>query len=135
MPLINVIPAITSPMLVDSFSVNRRQQFVDNFGYASTTSVVTPNVGGVVYPSNENELRRIPDLQVNDKAVTVITRFALRSESETVDGTEYQPDIVIWQGDNFVVRKIEDWGSYAAGFFLAICTSIDLVDRPPDTEG
>ena len=36
------------------------------------------------------------------KTITVITRFALRGDSETA-GTDYAPDIVHWQGDNFVV--------------------------------
>ena len=136
MPLINVSLAITSPMLADHFTVLRRTQTVDNFGIASTANQPFPGLSGVVYPSDENELRRLPDLQVQEKALTVITRFALRGASETSanPAVSFQPDIVVWGGNNFVVRKIEDWSQFGNGFILAICTSIDLVDTPPSTE-
>lgn len=136
MPMLDVSAVLTSPMLMDTFLVNRRTQTVNNFGIASTTIQPFPGLFGVVYPSNENELKRLPDLQVQEKAITVITRFALRGEAETSanPAVSFQPDIVVWGGDNFVVRKIEDWSQYGPGFILAICTSIDLVDAPPVTE-
>ena len=133
MPMLNLSSVVTSPMLMDTFSVNRRTQVVSNYGIASTTIAAFPGLFGVVYPSDENELKRLPDLQFQGKAVTVITRFALRGEAETAD-TEFQPDIVVWGNDNFLVRKVEDWSQYNSGFILAICTSIDLVDAPPVTE-
>jgi hypothetical protein len=103
---------------------------VDNFGYAAFTSAVTNNVAGVVYPASPNERTAMADLTVTDKAIGVITTFALRSVSE-VSGTEFLPDIVIWHGDNFLVRSLEDWTAYGSGFVLALCSSIDLVDAPP----
>ena len=130
MPLIDMSDVLTDPMFLDSFTVNRRTQSVDNTGYGSTSAQAFPGVNGVVYPSEENELRRYPDLSIQSKSLTVITQLALRGESETA-GTEFQPDIVVWNGDNFLVRKLEDYSNYAAGFILAICTSIDLVDQPP----
>jgi galactose-6-phosphate isomerase len=133
MPMINVASVLTSPMLMDTFAVNRRTQVVSGFGIASTTSQPFNGLSGVVYPSNENELKRLPDTQVQSKAITVITRFALRGEAQ-VSGTEFQPDIVVWNGNSFLVRDVQDWGRYAAGFVNAICTSIDLVDQPPVTE-
>jgi hypothetical protein len=111
----------------------RRTQTVNDLGVASTTTVPTPSVPGVVYPSNENDLKRFPDLQIQSKAITVVCQFALRGESE-VAGTEFQPDVIVWSNDNYVVRALDDWSQYAAGFILAICTSIDLVDSPPTTE-
>jgi hypothetical protein len=134
--MLNLSSVLTSPMLVDTFTVNRRTQTVNNFGVASTTVQPFAGLYGVVYPSNENELKRLPDLQVQEKAITVITNFALRGESETSadPAVSFQPDIVVWGGDNFVVRKLEDWSQYGPGFILAICTSIDLVDTPPATE-
>jgi hypothetical protein len=133
MVLLDVSLAVTSAYLCDSFSVTRRVQTVNNFGLASATpSTITP-VYGVVAPSNENDLQRHPELEINSKAITVITSFALRSESELAD-TEFLPDIVVWNNDNFLVRTLDDWSQYAAGFTLCICTSIDLVDQPPTTE-
>ena len=103
-PLINVSMAITSPMLADGFSVIRRQQTVGNNGRVTFTPTTIPNLHGTVYPSSKNDLERFPNLQVMGKTITVITRFALRGESET-SGTDYAPDIVQWHGDNFVVDR------------------------------
>ena len=136
MPLLDLSSVLTSPMLWDTFTVNRRIQTVNNFGIATVAVQAIAGLFGVVYPSNENELKRYPDLQVQDKAITVITRFALRGETETTadPSVSYQPDIVVWGSDNFLVRKVEDWSQYGPGFILAICSSMDLVDAPAATE-
>ncbi len=83
MPLIEMSEVLTDPMFLDSFSVNRRTQLVDETGIASTGSTVFPGVFGVVYPSDKNDLSRLPDFQLQSKAITVITKFALRGESKT----------------------------------------------------
>jgi hypothetical protein len=133
MPMMDLSEVLTDPMLLDSFAVNRRTQTVDDFGIASTSTQPFAGLYGVIYPSEENELKRLPDLQIQSKAITVITMFALRGESEAAS-TEYAPDVVVWNGDNFLVRKVEDYSNFAAGFIFAICTSTDLVDQPPATE-
>jgi hypothetical protein len=150
-PLLDVSFAVCSPMLADSFTVLRRTQTVNNFGIGSVASQTITPVYGVVAPSTENDLERFPDLEVQSKAITVITSFALRGEAEVAgvrynaggynqggyggsEAISFQPDIVVWNNDNFLVRALEDWSQYAAGFILAICTSTDLVDQPPSTE-
>jgi hypothetical protein len=130
MPMITLTAALTSPMLADTFSVIRRTQVVGNNGRASTENATIPNLFGPVYPSTPDELRLVPDLSNQEKAITVITNFALRGESEA-EGTQYLPDVVVWKGDNFKVAKLQDWSNYGPGFIFAICTSIDLVDAPP----
>jgi galactose-6-phosphate isomerase len=122
---------LTDPLFLDYYTVMRRSQVISTSGIASTNNVTTPNVAGVVYPSEPNDLQRLPDDQVMSKTLTIITNFALYGEAEAA-GTEYQPDLVDWNGDSFVVRLIEDWSNYGTGFIKAICTSIDLVDSPPD---
>src|SRR5579859_5555177 len=132
-PLINVIAAITSPMLADGFTVIRRQQTVGNNGRATFATTPFINLHGTVYPSSKNDLELFPNLQVMGKTITVITRFGLRGASETA-GTDFAPDIVQWHGDNFVVVGLEDWSSFGPGFIFAICHSMDLKDVPPTTE-
>lgn len=132
-PLINVSAAITSPMLADQFVVLRRTQTVGTNGRVSFTVAAPQNACGTIYPSNKNDLERFPNLQVMGKTITIITRFALRGESQAT-GTDYAPDIVQWHGDNFLVVGLEDWSSYAPGFVFAICQSMDLKDVPPTTE-
>jgi hypothetical protein len=133
MPLINQSVALTNPMSMDQFAVVRRQQVVGNNGRATFNTTNVPNLSGVVYPSTKNDLERFPNFQVAGKTITVITRYALRSESEA-SGTDFAPDIVQWHGDNFLVKELEDWSAYGPGFVLAICSSTDLKDVPPTTE-
>jgi hypothetical protein len=122
-------------MLTDTFTVNRRTQTVNNSGYASTTVQAFPGIVGVVYPSDDNELKRYPDLQIQGDTVSVITTFALRGESVVSGNPEisFQPDLVVWNGSNYVVRVVNDFGNFGGGFIFAICTSITLVDQPPVT--
>jgi hypothetical protein len=140
MPLLDVSRVLMNPLLIDVFSVNRRVQTVSNSGLASTTSTIITPVNGVVYPSNEEDLKLFPDLRFTEKALTVITRFALRATAETSADppVTFQPDIVVWPlpigGNNFLVRGLLDWSQYGPGFLLAICSSIDLLDLPPVTE-
>lgn len=130
MSMLDMSSALTNPMLLSNFDVNRRVQTVDDFGTGSTA--ITPFTGlfGVIYPSDDNDLKLLPDLRVMGNTLTVITMFALYGEAEA-NGTDYQPDLVIWNGDSYLVRVVEDFSNYSAGFIKAICTSIDLVDQPP----
>lgn len=134
MPMINLTAALSSPMLSDGFSVIRRQQVVGNNGRVTPTETTIPGLFGPVYPSTPDELRMLADLATNEKAITVLTAFALRGESE-VSGTDFMPDIVVWRGDNFKVAKVQDYSSYGPGFVMALCTSIDLKDAPPAPAG
>jgi galactose-6-phosphate isomerase len=129
MPSIDLSRALARPSFQDSFAVTRRQQSVNTYGEASAVSTSMGTQSGVVWPSQPNERKIVPDLTVTDKTITIITAFALRSEAE-VSGTEYLPDIVTWHGDSFLVRNVEDWSGYGAGFVQAICSSIDVVDQP-----
>ena len=130
MPMINLFPVLTNSYNLDTFSVVRRQETVSNFGISTVTSTTIAGQYGVVKPSNENDLKRLPDTDIFEKAITVITMFPLRGESETA-GSEFKPDLVVWNGDNFMVREVLDYSNYAMGFVKAICTSIDRVDQPP----
>jgi hypothetical protein len=132
-PLVNILLAITSPMFADTFTVIRRQQTVGDNGRVTFNPTTFPNLHGTVYPSSKNDLERFPNLQVMGKALSVVTRFALRGESE-VTGTDFAPDIVQWHGDNFVVMDLQDYSSWGNGFILAICQSMDLKDVPQTTE-
>jgi len=130
MPMINLTVALTSPMLCDSFSVIRRTETVGTNGRSTVATQTFNGLYGPVKPADANDLRRYPDMDVTDKTITVTTAFALRGESETA-GSEFKPDIVVWNGDNFIVRHVEDWSNFVPGFVRAICTSTDLVDAPP----
>ncbi len=130
MPMIDITAALTSPMLADSFSVLRRTETVGANGRSTVTTQTIAGLYGPVKPADANDLKRYPDMDVTEKTITVTTMYALRGESDTA-GTEYKPDVVVWNEDNFLVRHVEDFSNFGPGFVRAICTSIDLVDAPP----
>lgn len=129
MPLIDVSLVLRDPNLIDSLWIHRRTEVVNNFGISTTTTELL-SAYGIAYPATDNDLKRFPDLQIQGKSIVVITQFMLRGESQ-LQGSEFQPDVVVWNGNNFVVKALEDYSLYGRGFVFAICASMDLVDAYP----
>lgn len=133
MAMLDVSAVLSNPYTLDSFSVLRRKQIVNTFGQVKTAVEQTDNVRGIVFPEDLNDLSRRAEVQTNTKSIVIITRFGLRGESETVDGCEFWPDIVKWNGSNFLVVRLEDYSRYARGYIKATATSTDIVDSPAET--
>jgi hypothetical protein len=131
MPMLDVSVALTNPYTLDTVVVLRRKQGVNNFGETKTEVSIIENVKAIVFPASKNDLDREPDAQINAKSIVLISRFALRGESETVDGVSYQPDVVQWRGDQFLVVTVEDYSAYGNGFVKMTANSIDIQDRQP----
>lgn len=132
MPSIDVTDVLLDPMIAgESFSVIRRAEIVNDYGESVQTTQTIPNVVGSVVPLGSNSLLREEAFQTNDKTIRVLTSFRLRGPSKSAVLQNYQPDIIVWKGDNFVVRTLEDYTQYGAGMVDAECSSIDLVDQAP----
>lgn len=122
--------ALTNPYTLDTFKLYRRKQYINGFGETKVEVEVVEGVKGVVYPDGDNKLARKPQGQTQPKTLTVITRYAIRGESEKAGEVEYQPDIINWYGNKFVVIDVEDYSKYARGFVEVLATSIDFNDEP-----
>ncbi len=60
--------------------------------------------------------------------LVIVTKFRLRGPAK--DGsTQYQPDLITWEGDSYVVKTIDPYPQYGAGFIQAIVGSMDSVDQ------
>jgi hypothetical protein len=131
MPQIDVSDIVRDPFIAgEAFTVQRRIETVDQYGQSSV-QVQTFQALGSIAPAGENSLVREEAYQTQAKSIQVITPFRLRGASKDQAGYRYQPDIVIWKGDSFIVRSISDFSQYGAGLVQADCTSIDLVDQVP----
>lgn len=133
-PMMDMSEALTDPVTLDSFTLYRRKQIVDIYGETKMSYDIQPNIRGVVTPASKNDLDRKADSQIQTKSIEIITRFAIRGESQTVGEIEYQPDVVVWNGDSFLVKRVDDFSNYGRGFVLVICESIDIVDLPTTAE-
>lgn len=132
-PSIDMRVALTNPITLDKFDVVRRAQVVDNAGKVIVTPTPFSNVRGVVTPNlTMKDLQRMSDAQIQSKAIAIVTRFALRGEAE-LTGQEFQPDLVVWHGNNFLVIFVEDHSNYAAGFVRAVAVMMDIQAIPEVT--
>jgi galactose-6-phosphate isomerase len=128
MPWLDFSDVLLDPAIAgETFSVIRRQQVVDNYGTVTTTNTTLSGTGSIT-PTGDNSLVREEAYQTSAKTIKVITNFRLYGP-EQIGGTTYQPDLVAWHGDNFIVKSINDYSSYGAGFLEAECASIDFVDQ------
>lgn len=135
MPEIDVTDILVDIDIADSqFTVIRRQEVVNNFG--ETTLVTTtypptlPQPIGAIYPTGDNKLQRKEDFTSQSDTITVVTQFRLRGASKS-GGNKFQPDIVVWNGNNYVVSNVNEFTQYGAGFIEAECTSIDFTPQAP----
>jgi galactose-6-phosphate isomerase len=125
MALLNVtLQGLYDPMFLDNFSVQRRKETVGLNGRSVTSTMTFQNEQGVVTMASGKELERLPNDQVFDRVISVVTAFALQGEVQ-----KRQPDVIIWRGDKYIVKAIDLYPQFGPGFVQAICASMDLVDQ------
>ena len=132
MALVDVTSVLTDPDFTDTFTVIRRKETIDTTGYSTVSLTTFNNVIGVVYTASSTKdifygIERTQNYEVNAKGIIVITKFALQTE---VIG--YQPDLVVWRGSNYFVKRSDPYVQFDSGFYRAMCNLIDLV-APPET--
>lgn len=116
------------------FTLVRRQTSVNAAnGQVVIVPTTIPDISAAsIAPVGENSLLREEAFQTQMNAIEVITTYRLRGASKDQgSGLSYQPDLVLWQGTYYVVRVLNDWTRYGAGFVAAECIQIDYNDTPP----
>lgn len=129
MALLDVSEILTDPDLVDVFNVRRRLETVDIHGRSIVAETVFPQVVGVVTAISPSDLDRREDYQAMSRSISVVCRFRLRGETEG-----NQPDVVVWRGDNFIVKHVDLYPQFGRGFIQAECSSMDRVDVALETD-
>lgn len=126
---IDVSDLMLDPDFVDlaGITVIRRPETINSQGRSVVASPVTfVGVIASVIPVPDAPMIRGPDQQNLPNLIEVHTKFLLRGVS-----SGFQPDIVVWNGDQFVVNKVHNYSKYGAGFVQADCSSMDHTDNPP----
>lgn len=135
MPMLNMTAALTNPYTLDVFDVVRRAEAVSAQGLSVITPITFSSVRGVVTPAGDNALQRKLDEQEQGKGVEVTTMFGLRGSAKDGIQQSWQPDLIVWRGNQFVVMDVKDYGAYALGFVQAECEMLDFVALPPTMGG
>ncbi len=131
MPMLDVSDVLLDPMFAEALTIERRTDDVGSNGRVTSISqIITPQPFGVVVPVDTaiggNALERTPDEQHRGAALEVYTTFRLRGPSP--DG---QPDIIIYDGSQYIVTIINTFARFGAGFIKAECSSMNSIDDPP----
>lgn len=131
MPTLDVSDIILDPMFAERLTIERRPETVGNNGRTTQLpQVITPKPIGVVLPIDTaiggNALERTPDEQHRGAQLEVHTKFRLRGPSPN-----YQPDVLVYEGNRYVVTIVNNYSKYGAGFIKAEVTSMDAIDNPP----
>lgn len=126
-PWLDVTEVILSPEFMDAFTVIRRQETISNKGRSVVT--LTPiSVKGVITTPGPNALFREPEQQTMGHAILVVTKFRLRGPSKS-GGQSFQPDIVLFNGNHYVVTHLNEYSRYGAGFVEAQCEETDFIEQ------
>lgn len=131
MPSIDVTDVLVSlGIACQEFSVVRRQETVNQYGESVKTEVAMGPFIGAVQPIGERSLLREEMYSTATNGITVWSTFPLNNVAREADGTKYQPDLVYWKGDYYIVRSQDDWTQFGAGFTKVECIGFDYVQKP-----
>ena len=132
MSQLDVTEILLDPLIAgQKFVVVRRLETVNQYGERNN-SVQRFTVIGSVTPTGQSSLTREDAYQYEGKTIKVISRFKLRMAAKE-NNVNFDPDLVLWHGNYFVVTSIDDFSDHGAagGMTVAECKSIDYVDQAP----
>lgn len=132
MSFIDVTDVILDPMVAgQTAQVVRRQQEVDDSGESTVTLSVVPEIVCGIWPSGSNQLVRTEDYSTLGQEFTIVTTFRLRGQTrEPSTGRSFLPDLVVHDGNAYIVNQVNEYTHYGAGFIEATCESIDYQQVP-----
>lgn len=132
MPEIDVASEVLNDGIVaaTSFVVLRRRSWTDNNGLQRNTVRRVRAIGSVT-PSGDGSVDRQDAEQSQNKTLEVITQFFLRAVTSDANDAQWQPDLVLWQQDTFIVWSLDDYSQFGKGFVRATCVSYDFKSQPP----
>lgn len=124
MPFLDVSSVLLDPDFADRFTVIRRVESVSDYGRRVLSLTNLPAVG-VVTMASPDDLKRVPEGQTFDRTLSIVSKFPFFGAS-----VGYQPDLVLWYGDLYIVVALDPYPQFGAGFSQVIVGSIDLQDLP-----
>lgn len=124
------LDTVFDPLLNDSFSRVRRAESRDAHGRSQVTPTTTPNLNGVVTMNQDIEDIRneFPEVQYATRVINVVTHANFQAAVKDAQGISYQPDLIVWRGDNYVVLRVSPYPQFGIGWWQVTAMSVDKVD-------
>ncbi len=130
MPTIDVTDVLVSlGISAQEFSILRRQETVNVHGETVLQEVAMGPIIGAVQPLGERSLLREEAFSTQKNGITVWSNFRLNGVTRESNGVTYQPDLIYWLGDYYIVRGQDDWSDFGAGFTKVECIGYDYVQK------
>lgn len=130
MPWLDVTEVTLDPFLSDVITVIRRMQTVDVHGNVQIITMGSYNAVGVVTPTDNNSLTRAEAYESQADSIRIITTFRLRGAAQDIAGVNWQPDLVQWNGNTYLIKSLNDYTRFGAGFVDADAIAIDYNPSP-----
>lgn len=118
MPDIDVTDLLVDPDFCETVTLIRRSQTIDNNGVAS--NVETSSQITAVVTAMDGDMVRQPEGEYAKNSIVVHSITRLRGVTPGA-----VPDIIVWHGNNYIVKRSNDWSDFGAGFTSATCTLTD----------
>lgn len=126
MPTLDVTDVLLSPEFCDEINYVRRKQTIPGPGRVVVKAYNLTTLGVITIGSlNDN-----PQEADQQHATNMITVHSIVRLLDNAKG--YQPDLVYYNCQTYLVRKAYNWSRYGAGFFAAECELQDLTSEAPD---
>ncbi len=127
MPMEIASHVVFDPLLASRFDIIKRVDMRDENGRTVVAQTQQNNIVGVICMNDDIELLReeFPEVQYTTRVISVVSAKKLQTAAKG-----WQPDIVVWLGDNYLVRRVSPYPQFGRGFYEAVCSSIDLKDAP-----
>lgn len=121
MALLDVTEVLFDPDFMDSGLVCKRSvQAVGDNGRTTTTDTVM-QFSGVVTSDKGDILERLAGAERKKGSITIHTTFLLTAGTGNTTA-----DVVTWQGKNYTVSNVNDYGHFGRGFVCATCDLLPL---------
>lgn len=141
MPSLDMSDGLLDPIFQDYFAVIRRQEIISDKGRSTIKPYRFQRVMGVVTAASPNDLERLRDYQFQGSAISIVSKFKFRGVAKEVSvgqvnsanqpQPQFQPDLVFWSDDYYLVVTVEDYGRYGVGFIQTIAVSTTYIDAAP----
>lgn len=131
MPGLDVSWVVSDPMLADVISVVRRQDVRGTNGRAVPTVTETwPAITAVVTQQSPADLLRRDDSEIVPRRIFVASTFCFRGATRDAQGLNWMPDLITWNGTQYLVTEVLPYSRYGVGIYEVIAESMTAVDVP-----
>lgn len=109
----------------EAFDIIRRRVVMQANGTEQVIQTII-QASGSITPVGDNTMIRTDAFTSQANAVKVITQFRIHGEARDANGNRFQPDLIRdSDGNTFIVRVVNEWSRFGAGFIEADCEQID----------